>query len=341
MTKIISNKSNVDLDYPVVRPSLDLDFTQEELDPRITFSRGSIGTRVNRNRLIETVAANQPRFDYDPVTGECKGLLIEESRINSLLYSQDFSNASWIISLSFIAADVVPTQTLSSNSWTRVSYTFTTPVGCVSARVYPYRNDNRTQNNGTFYLWGAQLETGSFPTSYIPTSASTVTRSAELAEMTGTNFSSWYNQTEGTFVFDGTLPFITNDTVGRVPYGVSNGFNFSNSMYVAKTSTSLALSFSIINNNVAQTTGTSLPNMTSSRFKVASAVADKNIYSCGYGGTVNKHSRPSAAIPTVNRLTLGREPWNGSALNPIIGHITRFTYYPRALKPNQLQYLTQ
>ena len=68
MPKIISNKSNVDLDYPVVRPSLGLDFTQEELDPRITFSRGSIGTRVNRNRLIETVDANQPRFDYDPAT---------------------------------------------------------------------------------------------------------------------------------------------------------------------------------------------------------------------------------------------------------------------------------
>ncbi len=77
MTKIISNKSNIDLDYPICRPSLDLDFTQEVLDPRITFSRGTIGTRVNRNRLIETVSANQPRFDFDPVTGECKGLMIE------------------------------------------------------------------------------------------------------------------------------------------------------------------------------------------------------------------------------------------------------------------------
>ena len=112
-------------------------------------------------------------------------------------------------------------------------------------------------------------------------------------------------------------------------------------MYVAKGNTSLVLSFSVINNNVAQTTGTSLPNMTSSRFKIASSVADKNIYSCGYGGSVNKHSRPSAAIPTVNRLTLGREPWNTSPLNPIIGCIRKFAYYPKALSPAQLQYLTQ
>ena len=52
MTKILTNKSSTNIDYPICRPSLDLDFTQEVLDPRITFSRGSIGTRVNRNRLI-------------------------------------------------------------------------------------------------------------------------------------------------------------------------------------------------------------------------------------------------------------------------------------------------
>ncbi len=408
MAKILIGRSDVDLDYPVCRPSLDLDFTQEELDPRITFTRGSIGTRVNRNRLIETVDVNQPRFDYDPVTGECKGLLIEESRQNLLTYSNDFTNAVWTpfpntipsanqtgldgttsaftytalsttpnyvyqnftctasttytfsfyvklgtlrassykiavynnTGAAFIAADVVPTQTLSSESWTRVSYTFTTPAGCTSARVYPYRNTNTSQNNGTIFLWGAQLEAGAFPTSYIPTTTATVTRTAEIAEMTGTNFSSWYNQTEGTFFFDGTLPFITTDTRTRVPYGVSNGLNFPNSMYVSKGSTSLGVSFSVINNNVSQHSGTTGGTMTSNRFKIASAVAPRSIRTSFSGDIVNP-SRPSAAIPTVDRLSLGKEPWNASPSNPIIGCIRRFTYYPRALKPNQLQYLTQ
>ena len=47
-------------------------------------------------------------------------------------------------------------------------------------------------------IWGAQLEALAFPTSYIPTVASQVTRSADSASMTGTNFSSWYNISQGT-----------------------------------------------------------------------------------------------------------------------------------------------
>ena len=48
----------------------------------ITFNRNSIGTYVDANGVIQTAAANEERFDYDPVTGERLGLLVEESRTN-------------------------------------------------------------------------------------------------------------------------------------------------------------------------------------------------------------------------------------------------------------------
>ena len=38
---------------------------------------------------------DQPRFDHDPVTKECKGLLIEDATTNLLTYSEDLSNAVW------------------------------------------------------------------------------------------------------------------------------------------------------------------------------------------------------------------------------------------------------
>jgi hypothetical protein len=52
------------------------------------------------------------------------------------------------------------------------------------------------------FLWGAQLEAGAFATSYIPTIASTVTRSADIAAITGSLFSQWYRQEEGSFLLE-------------------------------------------------------------------------------------------------------------------------------------------
>jgi len=49
------------------------------------------------------------------------------------------------------------------------------------------------------YIWGAQLEEGSVSTSVIPTSGSAVTRAADDLEITGSDFSDFYNQSEGTF----------------------------------------------------------------------------------------------------------------------------------------------
>ena len=42
-----------------------------------------------------TAPINAPRFDYNPVTGESLGLLIEQSSTNLILYSEQFDNANW------------------------------------------------------------------------------------------------------------------------------------------------------------------------------------------------------------------------------------------------------
>lgn len=79
-----------------MRPSLLLDFAStRRLDPRIAFTRASVGTYFDRNGVLKTAAVNEPRFDFDPVTGYCKGLLIEEARTNLLSYSEQFDNAVW------------------------------------------------------------------------------------------------------------------------------------------------------------------------------------------------------------------------------------------------------
>lgn len=94
------------------------------------------------------------------------------------------------------------------------------------------------------YIWGAQLEAGSQPTSYIKTEAASVTRAADVStssavtralsvgELGGAPFASIYNRNQGTWVVDvdarsgdtiltagGTA--INADTTGRKKYAVS------------------------------------------------------------------------------------------------------------------------
>ena len=44
--------------------------------------------------LVKSVGPNTPRFDHDPVTKECKGLLVEEIRTNHQSYSEEISRAT-------------------------------------------------------------------------------------------------------------------------------------------------------------------------------------------------------------------------------------------------------
>ncbi|MBO9380229.1 hypothetical protein GG804_26030 [Sphingomonas histidinilytica] len=96
-------------------PTLDVGFiTSETPDPRITFSGGANGTRVNAAGQI--VAASAPRYDYDPITREAKGLLIEESRTNLLLRSSEFDVIWSQVGGSITAnADIGPDGALSAD----------------------------------------------------------------------------------------------------------------------------------------------------------------------------------------------------------------------------------
>ena len=57
--------------------------------------------------------------------------------------------------------------------------------------------------NGNVHLWGAQLEEGSYPTSYIPTQGSAVTRLAESCNNGGNE--QVINSTEGVLYFEGSV----------------------------------------------------------------------------------------------------------------------------------------
>jgi len=77
--------------YPTTMPAITLDFqNSQQLDPRVKFSRSSVGSYTNSSGQIAYAAADEPRFEYDN-EGKCLGLLVESARNNSIQYSEDFS----------------------------------------------------------------------------------------------------------------------------------------------------------------------------------------------------------------------------------------------------------
>lgn len=86
------------------------------------------------------------------------------------------------------------------NGWYRCTLSGTaTGVMSVGVRVILATGAYLGDGTSGIYLWGAQLEAGAFPTSYIPTEASAVTRNADVASVSGTNFSDFFNDAAGTF----------------------------------------------------------------------------------------------------------------------------------------------
>ena len=89
------------------------------------------------------------------------------------------------IALGFFASEVAFTQTALSTGWTRLWASFTTPAGCTSLRFYPWRHLNAAAG-ATLYAWGHQVEAGSAPSAFIPTSGAAATRAADIITMPST-----------------------------------------------------------------------------------------------------------------------------------------------------------
>jgi hypothetical protein len=201
----------------------------------------------------------------------------------------------------------------------------------------------KTAIDFTIRLGMPQMEQGSFVTSVIPTTASTVTRSADRASMEGTNFSSWYNQSEGSIVttYQKNSSFSYNFGVFSLTSSLSNRLNVIDFF---------PSSFTIYYNGNPQVYEFGGPSNITTKSKSAFSFSTNKFFKCtdgtfylsnmaGTGVVINSGNLTSGIkIPTVNTLVLGPY-WGG--VQPLNGTIARFTYYPRALKPNQLQYLTQ
>lgn len=400
-----------------VLPRLALDFTTASLDSRITFTRAlNTATRVNSSGYIESVNADVARFDFDPVTKICKGLLIEESRANIALYSEDFTQSPWVQaqSTAILAQGTSPANTNTAilvqednsnadhgvyqpfNATSGVNYTVsvfakkkdrdyvyikffnnngvfnnnsvwfnisngtvaTTQSG-ITATIVDFGNGwyrcNATQVSGATalgyfgafqstadaeltyvgdptkgtYMWGAQLELGAFSTSYIPTTTTSLTRNADVATMTGTNFSDWYSQTEGAVVAIGT------GAKGQFPmaFGITETTANIDNQYCCFINNGTTPIQDIWSGGVPQVSLNSGAVITlNGRFAIASAVKTDNFAGCAVAGTVQTDN--SGTLPSVMaRLNLGSR----NDVLQLNGWLEKFMYFPQRITNTEVQ----
>jgi hypothetical protein len=433
--QFLLSADTTDLNYPEIRPTLDLNFARvKALDPRITFTRSSGGSYVGADGLIKYAGVNEARFDHDPETGESLGLLIEESRTNLLLQSENFST-SWdrnqitafgsgsainaiaapdgsqtadlitvvngqffgvtgFISQGITKAAVATAYTLSvfvkkqqqldstqlilhdaanltnrgaviaslatgtitstinsgtfssasstitalANDWYRLTLTVTSSTEtALRSRIYP-RDSVATTSDGTsgIYVWGAQLEVGAFPTSYIPTQASTRTRAADNASITGKNFSEWYRQDEGTVLVGTRVQSHVQSNFPRL-FSIDDGtlFNF---LSVVRGFNIRRIDYSVWNSGIGQAVGLNngiLPQVNSN---IKAAIIYKRNEFTGANVGVQINSDTSGNVPIVTSLNIGMRGQSGLHYN---GTISRLTYFPKRLPNAQLQALTR
>jgi hypothetical protein len=220
-----------------------------------------------------------------------------------------------------------------ANGWFKVGGTITDNggsvlfiVGSSNGAVSSYTGDGTSG----FYLWGAQLEAGAFPTSYIPTTSSTVTRSADVASITGANFSSWYRQDEGTVfadvagIYNTAAAFTLSDGTNNNRILLDHGTNTRRSRIVTGGADQASLTSSYVYGSpIKSTVAYALDN---------SALASNGSLSANSPDT-------SCTIPTaIDRLNIGSNV--GSAAQAGTS-IRRLTYWPTRLENEVLQTITQ
>ena len=224
------------------------------------------------------------------------------------------------------------------NGWYRASFKASTQSNAFAGTLQFHCHPDRTGTGKSAWFWGAQLEAGAFPTSYIPTSGSTATRTSDRVTMTGTNFSDWYNPTEGTVYTELSLLDVGN-TGGKVLWNINQVGGFGEGFYMVNENNTTSLAYNAFygSSNQAQFAGPT-GITTNQYYKTIFSYQENNVNAC-FDGNVGT-ADTSVGIATVGRLTIGNNAW-GNTLNPGDCHIKSFTYYPTRLSNTVLQTLTK
>jgi hypothetical protein len=340
---------------PTTGESLGL-FIEEQRTNLVTYSASFANwTKPNASFSTEAIAPDGTLTAQKVIcttTGSNSGAYRISSGANTISLYAKASGKNWLSFINTSGSNFVAFFNVSTGTLGTVGGGYTAsivPVGngwfrCVltaASGSFAYHQwcicdqDNDTQVtensiNGVL-VWGAQAEAGSFATSYIATLNESATRTADAASMVGTNFSSWFNNAEGTLYAEASPQTQSSNSFGIASLTNLGGSANSISMYY--TGGNVVDVESLVNNSVQYTyliSRGSQPTKVTHGYKVN----DSNVALNGTAYTTDTVCN----VPKLTALTIGTIYDTGGF--PCNGTIRKIAYYPLRVNNTQLAALT-
>jgi hypothetical protein len=216
--------------------------------------------------------------------------------------------------------------TITAGQWTRFAETFTSTATITSVAVRGLAGGS----TGDIFLWGAQLETGSVATSYIPTVASTQTRNADVISLTSA--SALIGQASGTIYAEVNLTEWTN---AKRVLAISDGTQDNRVTLLINTTNRIRALVTQVGSTQADiNTSTGLTNGT---YKIAFAYASNDFVLYVNGTQIGTDT--SGLVPACSSVYIGKLETSSTTLQ-LNDRITTAALYPTRLDNATLAQLT-
>jgi hypothetical protein len=241
-----------------------------------------------------------------------------------------------------VGASATGSITNCSNGWFRCSMTYTAtntssrPLivmvsGTTAARV----ESTALTTSDTVLIWGVQQESGSFSTSYIPTTTTSVVRSADVCQITGTSFGWMWNQGEGSVVAEWDAR--RNSGGQFTVYWARDAASSNTVLHTGREALSPpGVRFSVVSGASvsAEIINAGFPDpgvqtKTAGCYKV-------NDFAYAYNGNLVGTDTSGAVPVNPADILIGSDPYS----NYLNGHIAKLIYYPARLTNTKLQQLS-
>lgn len=178
-----------------------------------------------------------------------------------------------------------------------------------------------------FYIWGVQVEQGGKSLSYIPTNGSTYTREADIATISGTNFGSWFNSSEGSFYFKGdTTGFVTTPTVG---YEINDNTSSEVIQLIMSDTTGVSTRIDVIDggSTVVRLDSPDPRSSTTDTIYQNGFLYKTNDFSFVDKNSSQASTSTSGTLPTVTQMSIGSSFVANSADKFLNGHVSKIIYW--------------